>query len=69
MEKTTVSDQITSAEIGDAEKVGVRKTVEPENDQASISDKDSAEFQGGVKRVRAITSSWSRNTLVLMFIL
>lgn len=67
MEKITASDQINPAEIGDAEKAGVQRTVE--NDQASISDKDSAEFQGGVRRVRAITSSWSTKTMVLMFVL
>ncbi|CAG7930650.1 unnamed protein product [Penicillium olsonii] len=67
MEKITVSDQITTAEIGDPEKAGAHRVVE--HDQASISDKDSAEFQGGVKRVRAVTSAWSKKTLVLMFVL
>ncbi|CAG8128411.1 unnamed protein product [Penicillium salamii] len=71
MEKIMVSDRISPAEIGDAEKAGARQVVEHgvEHDQASISDKDSADFQGGVQRVRAVTSSWSKKTLVLMFIL
>lgn len=71
MEKIMASDRISPAEIGDAEKAGARQVVERgvEQDQASISDKDSADFQGGVQRVRAVTSSWSKKTLVLMFIL
>jgi hypothetical protein len=69
MEKITVSDQVTPAEVGrDAEKAGIQQVVD-EDDKASISDKDSADFQGGVKRVRAITSSWSTKTLVLVFVL
>jgi hypothetical protein len=69
MEKIIVSDQVTPAERShDAEKAVSRQAVY-ENDQASISDKDSVEFQGGVRRVRAITSSWSTKTLILVFVL
>ena len=38
-------------------------------DQKNDSDADSANFQGGVKRVRAITSVWSKQTLWTMFAL
>lgn len=33
------------------------------------SETDSAEFQGGVQRVRAITATWSTKSLVIMFVL
>ncbi len=38
-------------------------------DEKSLSDKDSAEFQGGVQRVRAITTVLSTQTLILLFVL
>jgi hypothetical protein len=72
MEKTTVSDQVAPASIShDAEKMtgfGIQD-VETPDDKASLSHRDSSEFQGGVQRVRAITSAWSTKTLILMFIL
>ncbi|KAJ5359847.1 Major facilitator superfamily domain general substrate transporter [Penicillium concentricum] len=74
MENTTVSDQVTSASTScDAEKMAkfrVHQGMEnPSDDKASLSGRDSSEFQGGVQRVRAITSTWSTKTLILMFIL
>jgi hypothetical protein len=73
MEKTNVSDQVTPATTSrDAEKMegfDVRQGVDNPSDEASMSDRDSRDFQGGVQRVRAITSTWSTKTLVLMFIL
>lgn len=36
-------------------------------DQKNDSDAESDKFQGGVKRVRAITSVWSKKTLWTMF--
>jgi hypothetical protein len=73
MEKTNVSDQVTPATTSrDAEKMGefdVHQGVDKPSDEASMSDRDSRDFQGGVQRVRAITSAWSTKTLVLMFIL
>lgn len=38
-------------------------------DEKVLSDKDSAEFQGGVQRVRAITTVLSTQTLILLFVL
>lgn len=38
-------------------------------DEKALSDKDSAEFQGGVQRVRAITTVLSTQTLILLFVL
>ncbi|CAI7639978.1 unnamed protein product [Penicillium glandicola] len=74
MEKTTVSDHVTPANAShDAEKTagfGVHQGMDnPSDDKASMSERDSSEFQGGVQRVRAITSAWSTKTLILMFIL
>ncbi|KAJ5827817.1 Major facilitator superfamily domain general substrate transporter [Penicillium robsamsonii] len=74
MEKTTVSDQVTPASTRrDAEKMAEFRvhqgTDHPSDDKTSLSDRDSSEFQGGVQRVRAITSTWSAKTLILMFIL
>jgi cobyric acid synthase len=74
MEKTNLSDQVTPATTSrDAEKMegfDVHQGVDnPSDDKASMSDRDSRDFQGGVQRVRAITSTWSTKTLVLMFIL
>ncbi|KXG51688.1 Major facilitator superfamily domain, general substrate transporter [Penicillium griseofulvum] len=72
MEKTTVSDQVAPTSTShDAEKMigfGIQD-VETPDDKASLSHRDSSEFQGGVQRVRAITSAWSTKTLILMFIL
>lgn len=36
---------------------------------ASSSDGDSERFQEGVQRVRAITTIWSKSTLISMFVL
>lgn len=72
MEKTTMSGQVRPASVNhDTEKMaGVHQSVNPSvDDKASLSSQDSANFQGGVQRVRAITSAWSTKTLVLMFIL
>ena len=74
MEKTNVSDQVTPATTSrDAEKMGGfdfhQGVGNPSDDKVSLSDQDSHDFQGGVQRVRAITSTWSTKTLVLMFIL
>ncbi|EGY22015.1 siderophore iron transporter mirB [Verticillium dahliae VdLs.17] len=41
----------------------------PHDDLKADSDADSANFQGGVRRVRAITTVWSKKTLWLMFAL
>lgn len=38
-------------------------------DEKALSDKDSVEFQGGVQRVRAITTVLSTQTLILLFVL
>ena len=38
-------------------------------DHANDSDANSTEFQEGVQRVRAVTTLWTKKTLVLMFIL
>ncbi|KAJ6190075.1 hypothetical protein N7519_000096 [Penicillium mononematosum] len=74
MEKTNISDQVTPATTSrDPEKMegfDVHQGVDnPSDDKASMSDRDSRDFQGGVQRVRAITLTWSTKTLVLMFIL
>ncbi|KAJ5772783.1 Major facilitator superfamily domain general substrate transporter [Penicillium paradoxum] len=72
MEKPTVSDQVTPASMShDAEKTaGVHQTENDlSDDKASLSSQDLHNFQGGVWRVRAITTAWSTKTLVLMFIL
>jgi hypothetical protein len=73
MEKTTAVGQVTPASgiNHDAERAMELDQARNDrsDDKASISDADSAEFQGGVQRVRAITASWSTKTLVLMFIL
>ncbi|KAB8234512.1 major facilitator superfamily domain-containing protein [Aspergillus alliaceus] len=44
-----------------------RITLEPVGNNVSITEKDSTIYQGGVQRVRAITSVWSKNTMWLMF--
>ncbi|KAJ6022720.1 hypothetical protein N7499_008035 [Penicillium canescens] len=73
MEKTTAIDQVAPASGIDHDAERAMELDHARNDRsddkASISDADSAEFQGGVQRVRAITASWSTKTLVLMFIL
>ncbi|PIG90196.1 hypothetical protein AARAC_003664 [Aspergillus arachidicola] len=47
----------------------IAPVTKPSRDGVSISDKDSTLYQGGVQRLRAITSLWSKNTMWLMFIL
>ncbi|OQE26842.1 hypothetical protein PENSTE_c005G08780 [Penicillium steckii] len=47
----------------------INHVVEETNDDSEIKEKDSANFQNGVQRVRAITSVWSTKTMILMFIL
>lgn len=73
MPKAVVPSQIepvVSAVEDTDQNAGVDRIVqEPSRDGVSISDKDSALFQGGVQRVRAITSLWSKNTMWLMFVL
>jgi hypothetical protein len=72
MEKTTAVDQVTPAGRvnHDAERaIELNQGMKDHSDKVSISDADSADFQGGVQRVRAITASWSKKTLILMFIL
>ncbi|KAJ5129170.1 Major facilitator superfamily domain general substrate transporter [Penicillium bovifimosum] len=72
MEKSTVSDKVTPADLSDdAEKMGGFHHCmhDPSSNKTELSDSDSAEFQGGVQRVRAMTTTWSTKTLVLMFIL
>ncbi|KAJ5419886.1 uncharacterized protein N7487_003436 [Penicillium crustosum] len=74
MQKTTVSDQATQAntsrDVEEMKEFGVHQGVDsPSDDKASLSGRDSSEYQGGVRRVRAITSTWSTKTLILMFIL
>lgn len=74
MEKTTISDQATQPNTsGDVEEMKEFRVHQgrdnPSDDKASLSGRDSNEFQGGVRRVRAITSTWSTKTLILMFIL
>lgn len=74
MEKTTISDQVTQAntsrDVEEMKEFRAHQGVEnPSDDKASLSARDSSEFQGGVRRVRAITSAWSTKTLILMFIL
>lgn len=74
MEKTTVPDQVTQAntsrDVEEMKEFRVHQGVDnPSDDKASLSARDSSEFQGGVRRVRAITSTWSTKTLILMFIL
>lgn len=74
MQKTTVSDQAiqanTSRDVEEMKEFGVHQGVDsPSDDKASLSGRDSSEYQGGVRRVRAITSTWSTKTLILMFIL
>ncbi|KAJ5799105.1 uncharacterized protein N7518_001173 [Penicillium psychrosexuale] len=74
MEKTIISDQVTPASTShDAERIAelrVHQNMDDlPDDKASLSGRDSNEFQGGVQRVRAITSAWSTKTLILMFIL
>lgn len=54
----------------DAEKaVGVNHVVHETDDNLYMERKDSDNFQGGVQRVRAITSIWSAKTMALTFIL
>lgn len=74
MEKTTISDQATqpntSGDVEEMKEFRVHQGMDnPSDDKASLSGRDSNEFQGGVRRVRAITSTWSTKTLILMFIL
>ena len=74
MEKPTISDQVTPANTShDAERkaeLRIDHNVDDlPDDKANLSGRDSSEFQGGVQRVRAITSAWSTKTLILMFIL
>jgi hypothetical protein len=72
MEKSTVSDQVTPASMSnDTEKMaGFHQSMNDRSeDKMELSDRDPSEFQGGVQRVRAITTAWSTKTLVLMFIL
>ncbi|OGE56287.1 hypothetical protein PENARI_c003G08124 [Penicillium arizonense] len=73
MEKTTAVDQVIPASgiNHDAERAMELDQARNDrsDDKVGISDADSAEFQGGVQRVRAITASWSTETLILMFIL
>jgi hypothetical protein len=56
---------------GDAEKgMVVNHVVKETEDHLNLPERnDSDNFQGGVKRVRAITSVWSTKTLILTFIL
>lgn len=55
----------------DAEKgVVVNQAVRETDDHLDLPErKNSGDFQGGVQRVRAITSVWSTTTLVLIFVL
>lgn len=79
MEKSIASGQEPGKESGQAQvtPAGDRiDTVDNDNapnqavdDEKALSDKDSAEFQGGVQRVRAITTVLSTQTLVLLFVL
>ncbi|KAJ5549709.1 Major facilitator superfamily domain general substrate transporter [Penicillium sp. DV-2018c] len=72
MGKSTVTDQVTPANMrDDAKKMGGfhQSMNDPSEDKTGLSDQDSVEFQDGVKRVRAITTAWSTKTLILMFIL
>lgn len=41
----------------------------PNNNKEGDSDAESENFQGGVQRVRAITSVWTKKTLISMFVL
>ncbi|KAH7131087.1 siderophore iron transporter mirB [Dactylonectria macrodidyma] len=45
------------------------KVVDPEDDLKDNSDANSEDFQGGVAKVRAVTETWSKTTLWLMFFL
>lgn len=73
MPKTVIPDQIgpVNSPGDDPEKNEAvdRIVQEPARDDTSISDKDPTLYQGGVQRVRAITSLWSKNTMWLMFVL
>ncbi|KAL4782686.1 major facilitator superfamily domain-containing protein [Aspergillus varians] len=72
MENTITLGRAPSAggSIGPVEKMaGPNQAVNEADEKGSLSDKDSAQFQGGVQRVRAIASSWSTTTLILMFVL
>lgn len=42
---------------------------EVNNDQKQDSDGESEDFQEGVRRVRAITSVWTKQTMITMFVL
>lgn len=42
---------------------------EVNHDTKQESDAESENFQGGVQRVRAITSVWSKKTMIIMFCL
>lgn len=54
----------------DVEKeVVVNQVVRDNNNYLDHERKDSDGFQGGVQRVRAITSVWSTKTLVFTFVL
>lgn len=67
------SSQISPAPSaqGDAEKgTAVNGVVNETGDNLDSPErKDSDGFQNGVQRVRAITSVWSKKTLVLTFVL
>jgi hypothetical protein len=58
MEKTNVSDQVTPATTSrDAEKMGefdVHQGVDKPSDEASMSDRDSRDFQGYLRRRETI---------------
>ncbi|KAL2866064.1 major facilitator superfamily domain-containing protein [Aspergillus lucknowensis] len=63
-EKSAASQAPRAADrIDDAD-----ETAAPD-EKYSLSDRDSAEFQGGVQRARAITAAWSIQTLISVFIL
>ncbi|KIV92102.1 hypothetical protein PV10_06568 [Exophiala mesophila] len=65
-----ITEKKPAANTDDVEKTANSSVNEVSSvDQKNDSDADSANFQGGVKRVRAITTVWSKQTLWTMFAL
>ena len=61
--------QVGGANTPDGEKNGLQQTTLGGDSSDPDSEAEDKKFQQGVRRVRAITSVWSKKTLVSMFIM
>jgi hypothetical protein len=59
----------TSPEVDMEKDASISHNAAEVNSESGYASEKSEEFQSGVQRVRAITSIWSRPTLISMFVL